>query len=169
MANINHNLLYTKWLCRCHVVFTLKYRRKIIYNQYRKRYDYQKRSAVCQKKEKLLISINMCDGCLICIGKGNEDWNFSAPHGDGRLMSRNDDFSLSSLEEYSKEMEDIYTTCISQSTVDEAPMAYKRIDEIIEQIKPTDEIISSTKPVYNFKATDIYSWKRENLFRSFLS
>ena len=104
--------------------------------------------------EKLLIPINMRDGSLICIGKGNPKWNFSAPHGAGRLMSRKKAFESLSLDEYRNEMEGIFTTCIGTATLDEAPMAYKNIDEIIEQIEPTAKIIEKIKPVYNFKATE---------------
>jgi len=104
--------------------------------------------------QKLLIPINMRDGSLICMGKGNPDWNCSAPHGDGRLMSRKEAFKSLSLEEYRKEMEGIYTTCVDRTTLDEAPMAYKGIDEIISHIGPTVEILERITPVYNFKAAE---------------
>lgn len=112
-----------------------------------------RKGAVSAKKgEKLLIPINMCDGSLICIGKGNEDWNFSAPHGAGRIMSRTDAFERLTMAEYEKQMEGIYTTCVTTSTLDESPMAYKNMDEIVANIEPTAEIISHIKPIYNFKA-----------------
>ena len=114
----------------------------------------RKGSVSAKKGEKLLIPINMRDGSLICIGKGNEDWNCSAPHGAGRLMSRRDALDSLTLEEYKKEMKDIYSTCISEATLDEAPMAYKPIDEIISEIAPTAEIIERIRPVYNFKAAE---------------
>ena len=114
-----------------------------------------RKGAVSAKSgEKILIPINMRDGSLVCIGKGNEDWNFSAPHGAGRLLSRGTARETLSLEEYKKQMEGIYSTCVSESTLDESPMAYKNIDEIIENITPTAEILFVIKPIYNFKATE---------------
>ena len=104
--------------------------------------------------EKLLIPINMRDGSLICIGKGNEDWNFSAPHGAGRLMSRSAAFERLTIEEYKREMAGIYSTCVTADTLDESPMAYKSIDEIVENIAPTAEIVRRIKPIYNFKASE---------------
>lgn len=102
--------------------------------------------------EKLLIPINMRDGSLICIGKGNEDWNDSAPHGAGRIMSRKQAVNTLSMEQYRAEMEGIYTTCVTTDTIDESPMAYKDMDEIVRNIGPTAEIVERIKPVYNFKA-----------------
>lgn len=104
--------------------------------------------------EKLLIPINMRDGSLICIGKGNEDWNCSAPHGAGRLMSRKDAFAKLSMEKYKSEMEGVYSTCVIEDTLDESPMAYKTMDEIVSQIGPTAEIVERILPVYNFKAAE---------------
>lgn len=104
--------------------------------------------------QKLLIPINMRDGSLICIGKGNPDWNCSAPHGAGRLMSRKEAFRRLSLDEYRKEMEGIYTTCVDRATLDEAPMAYKGMEEIVSHIGPTVEIVERIIPVYNFKAAE---------------
>ena len=104
--------------------------------------------------EKVLIPINMRDGSLICIGKGNEDWNCSAPHGAGRLMSRTSAFERLTMEEYKATMAGIYSTCITPETLDEAPMAYKSMDEIVENISPTADIICRIKPIYNFKAAD---------------
>lgn len=104
--------------------------------------------------EKLLIPINMRDGSLLCIGKGNKEWNFSAPHGAGRLMSRSAAFERLTLEEYEKQMEGIYTTCVNPFTLDESPMAYKSMDEIVKNIEPTAQIVSHIRPVYNFKACD---------------
>jgi RNA-splicing ligase RtcB len=104
--------------------------------------------------EKLLIPINMRDGSLICIGKGNSDWNCSAPHGAGRLMSRAKAFHELSMEQYQAEMSGIYSTCVVPDTLDESPMAYKSREEIIAQIEPTAEIIAKIKPVYNFKAAE---------------
>ena len=114
----------------------------------------RKGSVSAKKGEKLLIPINMRDGSLVCIGKGNEDWNCSAPHGAGRLMSRSSAQERLSLEEYKKEMEGIYSTCVNTSTLDESPMAYKPMAEIVSQIEPTVEIISQIVPLYNFKASE---------------
>ena len=112
-----------------------------------------RKGAVSAKKgEKLLIPINMRDGGLLCIGKGNEDWNNSAPHGAGRLMTRSKAKETISLEDYQKAMEGIYSTCISTGTLDESPMAYKNKSEIVKNIAPTAEIFKEIKPVYNFKS-----------------
>ena len=114
-----------------------------------------RKGAVSAKKgEKLLIPINMRDGSLICMGKGNPDWNCSAPHGAGRLMSRSVAFEKLTMEEYIEQMSGIYTTCVNFSTLDESPMAYKNMDEIVENITPTADIIVHIKPVYNFKASE---------------
>ncbi len=104
--------------------------------------------------EKVLIPINMRDGCIIGTGKGNEDWNQSAPHGAGRVMSRTKAKELVSLEEFEKSMDGIYTTSVNQSTIDESPMAYKTLDEIVENIKDTVDVLTIIKPIYNFKASE---------------
>lgn len=104
--------------------------------------------------EKVLIPINMRDGCILGIGKGNEDWNYSAPHGAGRIMSRSKAKEMVSLEEYEKSMSGIFTTSVNVLTIDESPMAYKPIKEIVENIKDTVEIVDIIKPVYNFKASE---------------
>lgn len=104
--------------------------------------------------EKLLIPINMRDGSLICIGKGNADWNCSAPHGAGRLMSRAAAFRQLDMAQYQAEMEGIFSTCVVNETLDESPMAYKSMDEITQQITPTAEIVARIRPVYNFKAAN---------------
>ena len=114
----------------------------------------RKGSVSAKKGEKLLIPINMRDGSLICIGKGNAEWNNSAPHGAGRLMSRTSAFEKLTMEEYKKQMEGIYTTCVNSATLDESPMAYKNMDEIVQNIEPTAEIIAHIKPIYNFKAAE---------------
>ncbi len=114
----------------------------------------RKGSVSAKAGEKLLIPINMRDGSLICIGRGNEDWNFSAPHGAGRLMSRSAAFERLTMAEYEREMAGIYSTCVTPDTLDESPMAYKSIDEIVENIEPTAEIIRRIKPIYNFKAAE---------------
>ena len=114
----------------------------------------RKGAVSARKGEKLLIPINMRDGSLICVGKGNEDWNCSAPHGAGRLMSRKAAFQSLSLEEFRAEMSGIYSTCVAEDTLDESPMAYKTMDEIMSQIGPTAEIAQRIRPVYNFKAAE---------------
>lgn len=114
----------------------------------------RKGSVSAKAGEKLLIPINMRDGSLVCIGKGNEDWNYSAPHGAGRLMSRTAAFERLTMEEFEKQMEGIYTTCVNADTLDESPMAYKNMDDIVANIEPTAEIIAHIKPIYNFKAAE---------------
>jgi RNA-splicing ligase RtcB len=101
--------------------------------------------------EDVIIPLNMRDGCLICKGKGNGEWNFSAPHGAGRMMSRADARGSLTLSQYKKEMKGIYTTSVSRETIDESPMAYKPMEKIISQISPTVDIVERLKPVYNFK------------------
>ena len=105
------------------------------------------------KGEKVIIPMNMRDGSLICIGKGNKDWNYSAPHGAGRIMSRRKAKESLNIEDYINSMNNIYTTSVNQSTIDEAPMVYKPMEEIIENIKDTVDIIKIIKPIYNFKAS----------------
>lgn len=112
----------------------------------------RKGSVSAQKGEILIIPINMRDGSLICIGKGNEDWNFSAPHGAGRLMSRAKAKESFTVSEFKKQMSGIYTTSVNSSTLDECPMAYKDINSILENIEPTVETKMIIKPIYNFKA-----------------
>ena len=104
--------------------------------------------------ERVLIPINMRDGCIIGVGKGNEDWNSSAPHGAGRIMSRNKAREVVSLDEFKDCMNGIFTTSIGVDTLDEAPMVYKPMDEIVENIKDTIEVEKIIKPVYNFKASE---------------
>lgn len=104
------------------------------------------------KDEIILIPMNMRDGCIIAKGKGNEDWNCSAPHGAGRIMSRNAAKATLNLKDYEDAMEGIYTTSVGEETIDEAPMVYKPAQEIIDNIKDTVDIINTIKPIYNFKA-----------------
>lgn len=112
----------------------------------------RKGSISAYEGERVLIPINMRDGSILAVGKGNPDWNYSAPHGAGRLMSRNKAKEMLSMEDYKKSMEGIFTTSVNEATLDEAPMAYKPIDEIIKNIKDTVDIIKIIRPVYNFKA-----------------
>jgi len=112
----------------------------------------RKGAVSAQKGERLLIPINMRDGALICIGKGNQDWNCSAPHGAGRLMSRKKAVNTLSMEEFTKQMQGVYSTTVNPSTLDESPMAYKNIEDIIQNVKDTVEIQKRIYPIYNFKA-----------------
>lgn len=104
--------------------------------------------------EKILIPINMRDGSLVCIGKGNDDWNCSAPHGAGRVMSRKDAKNNLKMEDFKKSMEGIWSSTVCEDTIDEAPMAYKGMDEIVANIEPTAEILAAIKPIYSFKASE---------------
>lgn len=113
-----------------------------------------RKGAVSAKQgEKLLIPINMRDGSLLCIGKGNPNWNYSAPHGAGRIMSRSQAKENLTMEEYQNTMSGIYSTSINKETLDEAPMAYKPIEDIVNNIGDTVEIIDRLKPIFNFKAS----------------
>ena len=114
-----------------------------------------RKGAVSAKSgEKLIIPINMRDGSLVCEGLGNPDWNYSAPHGAGRIMSRGKAFATLKLEDYLKSMEGIYSTSVNKDTIDESPMAYKSMDNIIANIGPTAKILKTIKPIYNFKAAE---------------
>ena len=104
--------------------------------------------------EKVLIPINMRDGSVLAVGKGNEEWNYSAPHGAGRIMSRRTAKEQLSLAEYRETMKGVYTTSVNESTLDEAPMAYKSLEDIINVIRDSVDIIDVMKPIYNFKASD---------------
>ena len=112
----------------------------------------RKGAIAAHKGEKVLIPINMRDGSVLAIGRGNPEWNMSAPHGAGRLMSRTKAKEDLSLEEYQKTMEGIYTTSVNESTLDEAPMAYKSLDDIIDVIRDSVDVVDVMKPVFNFKA-----------------
>lgn len=102
--------------------------------------------------EKVLIPINMREGSVLAIGKGNPEWNFSAPHGAGRIMSRTVAKNTLNLEEYKEAMKGVYTTSVNEATLDEAPMAYKSLEDIIDVIRETVDVIDVMKPIYNFKA-----------------
>jgi RNA-splicing ligase RtcB len=111
--------------------------------------------------EKVLIPINMRDGSVLAIGKGNPDWNYSAPHGAGRVMSRAAARESLSLDEYKASMAGVYTTSVSESTIDEAPMVYKSLEDIVSSIGESVDIVDIIKPVYNFKANDDdLPWKK---------
>ncbi|MDR2209669.1 MAG: RtcB family protein [Azoarcus sp.] len=112
----------------------------------------RKGSVSAQSGEHLLIPINMRDGSLICVGKGNTEWNCSAPHGAGRLMSRTKALNTLSMDEFRSEMKDIFSTSVHRKTLDESPMAYKSMDEILSHIHPTVEVVERVRTVYNYKA-----------------
>ena len=117
--------------------------------------------------EKVLIPINMRDGSVIAIGRGNPDWNFSAPHGAGRLMSRTKAKETLDLESYKEAMAGIYTTSVNEQTIDEAPMTYKSLEDIIDVIRDSVDIVDIMKPVYNFKASDDdLPWKKKTIAAS---
>ena len=112
----------------------------------------RKGAIAAHEGENVLIPINMRDGSVLAVDKGNPDWNFSAPHGAGRIMSRTAAKELLDLDEYRREMEGIYTTSVNEATLDEAPMAYKSLEDIIDVIGESVDIIEVLKPIYNFKA-----------------
>lgn len=112
----------------------------------------RKGAVAAHKGERILIPINMRDGSVLAVGRGNPDWNYSAPHGAGRIMSRKKARQELDMEEYRRTMQSIYTTSVSESTIDEAPMAYKSIGEIIDVIRDSVDIVDIMKPIYNFKA-----------------
>jgi tRNA-splicing ligase RtcB (3'-phosphate/5'-hydroxy nucleic acid ligase) len=114
-----------------------------------------RKGAVSAKKDQmLLIPINMRDGCIVARGKGNDEWNQSAPHGAGRIMSRNKAREVVNFDDYKNSMNGIYTTSVNKETIDEAPMVYKPMKEIIDNIQDTVEIVKIIKPIYNFKASE---------------
>ena len=114
----------------------------------------RKGAIAAHKGEKVLIPINMRDGSILAIGRGNPDWNYSAPHGAGRVMSRAAARNQLTMDEYKASMEGIYTTSVNTDTLDEAPMAYKSVDEIVDVVRDSVDIIDIMKPIYNFKAAD---------------
>lgn len=113
----------------------------------------RKGAIAAHEGEKVLIPLNMRDGSVLAVGRGNAEWNYSAPHGAGRLLSRKGAKEKLSLEEYQKAMEGIYTTSVCNATLDEAPMAYKSLEDIIDVIRDSVDVIDIMKPVYNFKAS----------------
>lgn len=114
----------------------------------------RKGAIAAHKGEKVLIPINMKDGSILAIGKGNPEWNYSAPHGAGRIMSRTKAKNELNLDEYKKAMEGVYTTSVNENTLDEAPMAYKSLDDIIDVIRESVDVIDVMKPIYNFKVSE---------------
>ena len=114
----------------------------------------RKGSVRALKGEKLLIPINMRDGSLVCIGKGNEDWNYSAPHGAGRVMGRKEARYKLKMEDFEDSMKNVWSSTVCKDTIDEAPIAYKDMSEIVANIEPTAEIVNIIKPIFNFKAAE---------------
>ncbi len=114
----------------------------------------RKGAIAAHEGEKVLIPINMRDGSVLAIGKGNPEWNYSAPHGAGRIMSRTAAKNTLSMDEYRETMKGVYTTSVNDSTLDEAPMAYKSLDDIIDVIRDSVDVVDILRPVYNFKASD---------------
>lgn len=112
----------------------------------------RKGAIAAHKGEKVLIPINMRDGSVLAIGKGNPEWNYSAPHGAGRIMSRTAAKERLNMDEYRREMAGVYTTSVNEATLDEAPMAYKSLADIIDVIRESVDVIEVLKPIYNFKA-----------------
>lgn len=124
----------------------------------------RKGAIAAHEGEKVLIPINMRDGSVIAVGRGNPEWNFSAPHGAGRIMSRTKAKETLDMEAYKEAMAGIYTTSVNEKTIDEAPMAYKSLDDIIDVIRDSVDIIDIMKPVYNFKASDDgLPWKKKKV------
>ena len=129
------------------------FRFETVHNYIDHRSNIARKGAISARRgELLLIPVSMKDGCILGQGKGNEDWNCSAPHGAGRLMSRSEAKKKLTVAEFAEEMTGIYTTCVSEETLDEAPMAYKPLESIVGNISDTVEVLEIIKPVYNFKA-----------------
>ena len=114
----------------------------------------RKGAIAAHKDEKVLIPINMRDGSVLAVGKGNLEWNDSAPHGAGRIMSRTKAKNELNLDQYKKEMAGVYTTSVNENTLDEAPMVYKSLEDIIDVIRESVDVIDVMKPIYNFKASE---------------
>ena len=112
----------------------------------------RKGAVSAHENEKLIIPLNMRDGSLIAVGKGNADWNYSAPHGAGRRMSRNQAKKQLDFDEFRKSMKKVWTSTVTRKTLDEAPQAYKPVGEILHHIGATADVIDTLKPLYNFKA-----------------
>lgn len=154
-AYTNRHEIAMRILCETGLVWKVKNEFDTIHNYVDLASNIVRKGAISAKEdERVLIPMNMRDGCIIGIGKGNPDWNYSAPHGAGRVMSRAKAKESVTLDEYKSSMQGIYSTSVDISTIDESPMAYKPMDEIIRNIKDTVEIERIIKPIYNFKAGD---------------
>jgi RNA-splicing ligase RtcB len=112
----------------------------------------RKGAIAAHKGELVLIPINMRDGSVLAVGRGNPEWNFSAPHGAGRIMSRSAAKETLDIDEYRREMAGVYSTSVNEATLDEAPMAYKSLADIIDVIAESVDVVEVLKPIYNFKA-----------------
>lgn len=151
-AHYNRYQIATNILCRLGMTLSCKLIESV-HNYYDDLDGVIRKGAISARKgEWCVIPMNMRDGTLLCKGKGNKEWNYSAPHGAGRLMSRAKAKETLNMQDYLNSMQNIYTTSVNESTLDEAPMAYKPMQEIVEQIGDTVEIIDVLKPIYNFKA-----------------
>lgn len=151
-------MLNRKWIAKiiCEKMkWEVKNRFTTVHNYIDMQTNIVRKGAVSARKgERLLIPMNMRDGSLICVGKGNDDWNQSAPHGAGRIMSRAQARRVLNMDDYAKSMDGIYTTSVAKETIDEAPMVYKPMEQIVSLIGETAEIERVIRPVYNFKAAD---------------
>lgn len=152
-ANENRNMIAQKIIEMCG--FTVVDQFTTIHNYINVDEMILRKGAIAAPKgERVLIPMNMRDGCILGIGKSNPEWNNSAPHGAGRLMSRREAFHNLNMEEYKKAMEGIYSTTVVEETLDEAPMAYKSVDDILATLKETVDVADILKPIYNFKAAE---------------
>ena len=152
-ADLNRTIIKEEILDRLHLTEVSSF--TTIHNYIDTEHMILRKGAVsAQGGERLLIPMNMRDGSLICTGLGNSDWNCSAPHGAGRRLSRQETMNSYTLREFRKSMEGIYTSSVTKNTIDECPMAYKPMEEIIENVQDTVRIDQIIKPVYNFKASD---------------
>ena len=120
----------------------------------------RKGAIAAHEGELVLIPLNMRDGSVLARGRGNAEWNFSAPHGAGRLMSRTAAKQTLSMEEFRASMQGVYTTCVCEATLDESPAAYKDAEAIIGPISESVDIVERIRPIYNFKATEQAGWRR---------
>lgn len=153
-ANTNRNLIAYKIIYEFFNLKDINYRIRSIHNYINFNDNIIRKGAIsAHKGEKVIIPLNMRDGTIIGTGKGNKDWNFSAPHGAGRILSRKKAKEELTIEEFEKEMKDVWTSCVQQSTLDESPMAYKDKNIILDTIGETVDIDFIMKPIYNFKAT----------------
>ena len=152
-ANENRNIIAQKILEMCN--YTVVDQFTTIHNYINVDEMILRKGAIAAPQgERVLIPLNMRDGCILGIGKSNPEWNNSAPHGAGRLMSRRDAYHRLNMEEYKKAMEGIYSTTVVEETLDEAPMAYKSVDDILGTLKETVDVVDILKPIYNFKAAE---------------
>ena len=154
-AYLNREWIYGEIISKMGLVLYVEDYFQCIHNYINFEDNIIRKGAISARKgERVIIPMNMRDGCIIGVGKGNEDWNYSAPHGAGRTMSRNIAKQTLNMEDYKNSMNGIYTTSISEETIDEAPMVYKPMEEIIEHIKDTIKVEKIIKPIYNFKANE---------------